>query len=101
MKFRARLLGKAALLLAVVAILGWVVMELWNNVATSAIAGAHPLDYFHSLGLLVLSRILFGGFRGHAGGHRHGQRARWKAMTPQERQAFRQRLHNKSSSVHE
>lgn len=101
MKFRARLLEKAALVLAAGAILGWVVMELWNTVATSAIAGAHPMDYFHSLGLLLLSRILFGGLRGRAGGHQRGQRAKWKAMTPQERQSFRQRLHNKCSSVQE
>jgi hypothetical protein len=46
--------------------------------------------------LLVLSRILFGGFRGHGGwrgrmhGHRHGHErwAKWQAMTPEEREQF-------------
>lgn len=56
--------------------LGWVVMRLWNAVLPS-ILPAHPITYWQSVGLLVLTRILFGGF-GH-GKHknlkdyRHGE----------------------------
>ena len=42
-------------------------------------------------GLLALCRILFGGFRGHAGWHgrNHWGHGRWSAMTPEEREQFR------------
>jgi len=40
-----------------------------------------------------LSRILFGGFRGHGGWHRRRQFAKWQAMTPEEREKFMRRGH--------
>jgi hypothetical protein len=43
-------------------------------------------DYAHALGLLVLCRILFGGFRGRKGGWGRGSRGRWAAMTAAERE---------------
>jgi hypothetical protein len=39
------------------------------------------------LGLLVLSKILFGGFRGR-GCHGRWNRHRWEQMTPEEREKF-------------
>jgi membrane protein implicated in regulation of membrane protease activity len=100
MRFRARLLGKVGLVLAIAALLAAIVMMLWNGVVTAALSGAHPIDYLHALGLLVLSRILFGGLRGHVGWNRRRQWEKWQAMTLQEREAFGQRLHAcRSSSV--
>lgn len=68
-------------------------MALWNAVIPDLFIGARQIDYAHALGLLVLCRILFGGFRG--GGHFgwHGRRhwAKWEAMTPEERDQLRQR----------
>jgi hypothetical protein len=90
MRFRLRFLGKAVLALAVIAALGWVVMVLWNGVIPAAFAGAHVIDYWHALGLLVLSRILFGGFRGHGGWHGRRHWRRWEQMTPEEREKFKQ-----------
>ncbi|MGV7211338.1 hypothetical protein ACLB1G_26160 [Oxalobacteraceae bacterium A2-2] len=74
--------------LAAIAILGAIVMQLWNWVVPALFAGASPLDYWRALGLLVLCRILFGGFKGR-GGHRDWQR--WNALTPEEREQFRSR----------
>jgi hypothetical protein len=74
------------LILAVVAILGYAVMILWNVVTPALFSGARPIDFFHAVGLLVLCRILFGGFRGRGG---WGHRRRWNrcsAMTPAERE---------------
>jgi hypothetical protein len=90
MTFKARYLGKVVLALVALAVLGGVVMLLWNAVLPVVFAGAHPIDYLHALGLLILSRILFGGFRGHGGWHGRRHWARWQAMTPEEREQFRQ-----------
>jgi hypothetical protein len=98
MNFRARVLGKAVLILAAAALLGLVVMVLWNSVVTRALTGARPLDYLQALGLFVLTRILFGGLRGHLGGHRRRHWEKWQAMTPEERESFRERLHSRGSA---
>jgi Ca2+/H+ antiporter, TMEM165/GDT1 family len=45
------------------------------------------------VGVLVLSKILFGGFRGRPGRHLYWRRRmmeRWEQMTPEERERFRQ-----------
>ncbi len=68
-----------------------VVMRLWNWLIPG-LFGWHPLSFWQALGLLILSKILFGGFRG--GPHRHWQwrrrmMERWEQMTPEEREKFR------------
>jgi hypothetical protein len=73
------------------AISTFVVMSLWNWLMP-ALFGWHLISYWQALGLLVLSKILFGGFRG--GPHRHWQWRRrvierWEQMTPEEREKFR------------
>ena len=90
MRWAMRIFGKAVVVLIVIAALGWVVMTLWNGVVPAAFAGAHVIDYWHALGLLVLSRILFGGFRGHGGWHGRRHWRRWEQMTPEEREKFQQ-----------
>ncbi len=89
MRFVAKVLGVALLAVAGIGLLGWVVMALWNAVLPSVFMGVRAIDYRQALGLLVLSRILFGGFRG--GGRLQGRRwQRLEAMTPEERSRFRQ-----------
>ena len=61
----------AVLAVAAIAALSYVVMLLWNHVVVSLADGIHAIDYCHAVGLLILSRILFGGFRGRHGHHRH------------------------------
>lgn len=76
------------------ALLGYVVMTLWNAVLP-AVTGLHAINFVQALGLLVLSRILFGGLRGwgRRGGHwRARMQARWQQMTPEERERFRDAL---------
>lgn len=73
---------------AVLAMVTFVVMSLWNVLVPSLFAGPH-LSFWQAAGLLVLCRILVGGFRGH--GWRHGSwRARWERMSPEERTRFRE-----------
>ena len=88
MRRKLRFLGMAVLFLVAVAALGAVVMVLWNAVVPALVAGARPIDYLHALGLLILSRILFGGFRGRGGWHGRRHFAKWETMTPQEREQF-------------
>jgi hypothetical protein len=89
MRFKMRIVGKAALGLVAVAVLGWLVMSLWNAIIPTLFAGARPTDFLHALGLLVLSRILFGGFRGRGGGFRRHGWYRSEAMTAEERAQFK------------
>ena len=67
MKYRIWRLGVPVLVLGAAAVLGWVVMMLWNAVVPTVFVVGRVIDYWHALGLLVLSRILFGGFRGRGG----------------------------------
>lgn len=88
MRYRIRCAGKAVLVVVAIGVLGWVVMMLWNWVIPAIFVGARSINFAHALGLLVLSRILIGGFRGH--GRRCGSRhwRKWEAMTPEERERF-------------
>jgi hypothetical protein len=81
------------------ALFGFVVMALWNAVLP-AVTGLHAITFIQALGLLVLSRILFGGLRGwgRRGGHwRARMHARWQQMTPEERERFRDMLGSRRS----
>jgi hypothetical protein len=88
MRFRRKFFFKALLVVAMIAVLGLVVMRLWNWVVPGLIVDAHEIDYARAIGLLVLCRILFGGFRG-GGGCRARQWQRWQHMTPEEREQLR------------
>jgi hypothetical protein len=71
-------------------VLGFVVMNLWNWVVP-AVFGGKIITFWQALGLLVLSRILFGGFfrRGHFGDRQRARRAIWERLTPEEREKLR------------
>jgi hypothetical protein len=57
------------LILAAIAAMSGVVMWLWNCRHARHLQRRPERDYWHAMGLLLLCRILFGGFRGH--GHHH------------------------------
>ena len=79
---------KIGLLVVVgIAALGWVVMALWNWLIPTLLLGSKEIDYVQALGLLLLSKILFGGFWGH-GCPGRWHRNRLENMTPEEREKF-------------
>jgi hypothetical protein len=84
------------LALAAVALLSFVVMSLWNQLVPGLFGGP-SLHFWQAAGLLVLSRLLVGGLRGHSG-HWHGHwrnrmwRERWESMTPEERERLREKF---------
>ncbi len=89
----------AVLFVAVLALLGFVVMSLWNWLVP-AIFGWKSIGYWQALGLLILSKILLGGFRGprgRGGFRRHRLMERWNQMTPEEQERFRQGLQGRWS----
>src|ERR1700727_190815 len=86
-----RILKFALLAILFLAVFTFFVMRLWNWLMP-AVFGWHVISYWQAMGLLVLSKILFGGFRG--GPHRNrrwrrGMMERWEKMTPEEREKFR------------
>jgi hypothetical protein len=101
MRFKLRCFGKALLVLVGIAVLGWMVMTLWNWVVPALFVSARAIDFPHALGLLVLSRILFGGFRGHGGWHGRRHWRRWERMTPEERENFQKNLSSFDGKRHE
>ena len=101
-------MGPLAILamLAFVFIGGEIVMQLWNWLLPP-LFGWRLITFWQALGLLLLCRILFGGWGGSRGGKGHirhrlrermaermgeRMRERWEKMTPEEREKFRQGL---------
>ncbi|MCW3118313.1 MAG: hypothetical protein JWM28_2395 [Chitinophagaceae bacterium] len=83
-------------LIAIAGILlfGWVVMLLWNAILPSALH-AGEISYGQAIGLLLLSRILVGGFGGRRWGGGPGfkggmWREKWMSMSDEEKTKFRE-----------
>jgi hypothetical protein len=109
-----RLLIFAPLAILGMVIFAWIggelVKLLWNWLAP-ALFGLRLITFWQALGLLALCRILFGGFGLSGGGNRNSRRRmegriserirervdeRWEEMTPEQRERFRQGLHDRS-----
>jgi hypothetical protein len=72
-------------------VFSFVVMWLWNWLMP-AVFGLRTVTIWQAVGLLLLCKILFGGFRGahsHGGFSRRRIIERWERMTPEEREKFR------------
>ncbi|HEY5809321.1 MAG TPA: hypothetical protein VIT67_15205 [Povalibacter sp.] len=85
-----KVVGCVALIVIGGAALGWLVTSLWNWLLPP-LFGLGAITFWQGLGLFLLGRLLFGGFRifgGHHGHHRHHMHERWKHMTPEERESF-------------
>jgi hypothetical protein len=63
------------------------VMLLWNGILP-AVLHISAITLWQAAGILLLSRILFGGFKGRRhgfGGHKRRMFMKWQSMTPEER----------------
>ncbi|MEI9933969.1 MAG: hypothetical protein WDM71_03790 [Ferruginibacter sp.] len=74
-------------------VFGSVVMGLWNAILP-AVLGVKTITFLQALGILLLSKILFGGFKGrgcHGGGSmwRQKMKEKWANMTPEEREKLK------------
>ena len=93
-RFRARRVILFILFAAIaIFVFGSVVMLLWNNVLAQ-VTHVSTITFVQALGILVLAKILFGGFHGGWGPRRYywkqRMREKWNNMTPEEREKFKQ-----------
>jgi hypothetical protein len=79
--------------LAFVFAAGGAVMLLWNSILPEVITAVRPVTYAQAVGILVLARILFGGFRGRSG---YGKNGMNKALPP-----WREKMMNMSEEERE
>jgi hypothetical protein len=88
----ARAVKIVVIIAIVLGVVSFIAMSLWNWLVPALFSGP-VITYWQALGLLVLCRLLFGGFhprgRGHWGRGRHGP---WQHMTSEERNRIRERL---------
>lgn len=79
------------------AALGAVIMALWNALLPP-LFGWPIIGFWQAVGLLVLSRLLVGGWRGGHGHHMHWRARfaeRWEKMSDEERARFRAGMHHR------
>jgi len=88
----------ALMFTVVLFLLGFVVKALWNWLMPE-LFGWKMIGYWQAMGLMLLSKLLFGGFKTTGGGR--GRRRlkerlaeRWMEMTPEQREKFRQNFGN-------
>lgn len=90
--------GFILLATAAVLVFGFVVMSLWNSILVPVL-GISTVTFWQALGILVLSKILFGGFKGGrgkwgGGPQRHAwsseMRDKWHNMSEEEREQMKQ-----------
>ena len=98
----ARGLMFAMLAVLFLALFSYFVMSLWNWLLP-ALFGWRVITFWQALGILVLSKILFGGprFRGGPRADWNWRRRmfeRWEKMSPEEREQFRERMHGRCGS---
>ncbi len=91
-----------AFFIAAILLFGAAVMALWNAILP-AVLGVSTITFGQALGILVLSKILFGGFgrggRWQRENHQwgRGMRDKWVNMTPEEREKFKADWKNRCS----
>ena len=86
-----RMLKVAVIAVAAFTVFGFVVSHLWNYLMPG-LFGLRMITFWQAIGLMLLGRLLFGGFRPGRGGFgwRREMMHRWEQMTPEEREKFRE-----------
>ena len=86
-----------AFVVVFIAVFSGAVMLMWTWLMPT-LFGWQAISYWQAAAILILSKILFGGFRGRGGPPWHWRRRmleRWEQMTPEEREKFRQGFHGR------
>src|SRR5437762_1461654 len=91
-------------------VFGLIAMSLWNALIPDLFHGP-MLSYWQAIGLVILGKIFFGGFKGHHRGGWHGHHQKWggdwegkcgpywykwkeefEKMTPEEKEAWKAKM---------
>ena len=96
--FRKKFIFIPFIAAGVLALVSYVVMLLWNNLLPD-ILHTGVITYWQAMGIFVLAKILFGFGRGGRGGGgapwmRH-KMERFKNMSPEEQERFREQMHQR------
>jgi Ca2+/H+ antiporter, TMEM165/GDT1 family len=103
MRRRPRI-GKVFMILffvtAFISLFSFIVMSLWNAILPQVLH-VTTITFWQAMGILVLSKILFGGFGGW--GHKKHEwkrkiQQKWQGMTPEEREKFEETLKSRFGS---
>jgi hypothetical protein len=90
--------------IAMVFVVGYVVMLIWNAVMPHVFTSLGPITYCQAILIFILSRVLFGGgFRRGGGGWRRGGhfgrgrewKEKWMSMSEEERAKFKEEWKNR------
>jgi len=82
-----------------VTVFGFIVMGLWNSILVQVLS-VKVISFWQALGILLLSKILFGGFHGRGSWRgspawKEKMKQRWDKMTPEEREKFKAEWKNR------
>src|SRR5688500_11272337 len=94
-RFRERKVAGFILIgIAAFALFSWIVMSLWNAVLVPVV-NVSSVSFWQAAGILLLSKILFSGFKGGGSfGRRHQwnqeMKDKWQNMTPDEKEKMKQ-----------
>jgi hypothetical protein len=93
-----KVIGFIVLATAAVFLFSFIVMYLWNE-TMPALFHFPVINLWKALDLLILSKLLFGGFRGAWGGRhmywKNRMQQKWMNMTPEEKEKFKQEWKNR------
>lgn len=99
--WKMKKLFKGLFMLCLLLLFPFIIMSLWNAILPEVL-DARTITYWQALGLFLLSRILFGGFRcggskrcGRPGFGKAGFRQKFMNMSDEEKIAFKERWKNR------
>jgi hypothetical protein len=97
-----KIIGFIICFLLIATLLSWIVMSLWNCVLV-VVLHVSAITFWQAAGILLLSKILFGGFHKSGGWRRHNGGKAWREkwaekmqhMSPEEREKIKQEWRNR------
>jgi len=102
-RFIKKGIGIAIMIVICIFLLSAVVMFLWNHILVPVL-NINVITIWQALGIFILSKILFGGFKGKGGrcGESKGKgrmmMENWHNMSPEEKDAFKEKLRSRCRS---
>ena len=86
-----------------VTVFGFIVMGLWNAILVQVV-GVKTISFIQALGILLLSKILFGGFHGRgrwrgSAAWKEKMKQRFETMTPEEKEKFKAEWKNRCGGM--